>query len=93
MALKRGLKDVPAAQLGKSFFVNSVKILVACVVMAAVLYAALLQMAGVYHSDEPVLLQISGLAGLVAGGAFVYGAVILLSGAVDRRKVWGYIKR
>lgn len=93
MALKRGLKDVPAAQLGKSFFVNSVKILVACVVMAAALYAALLQMAGVYHSDEPVLLQISGLAGLVAGGAFVYGAVILLSGAVDRRKVWGYIKR
>lgn len=92
-ALKKGLKDVEAASLYPSFPKNLMKIIAACAVMAVGLYFALMPLAEIFQKEVSVWLQFSMLMALVSGGLIVYSVMILLTGAVDRRKVWGYIKR
>lgn len=60
------------------------KIVLACFVMAGVLYGAQIVSAPVFmaHAEISVMVQIMALAGLIAGGALSYGLVLWGSGAI-----------
>jgi putative peptidoglycan lipid II flippase len=67
------------------------RIIGATVLMAAVLYAIELPLAGWWSAD--LLRRGFGLALLVGGGLAVYGGVIVLSGAAKLSDVTGMLKR
>jgi len=82
------LRGHSAARLDVRFKVAALKIVMASVAMAAIVYIL-----GNYIWFDSKLMSAVALGGLVVGGMVVYGAIILVSGAVDRRAFKRYFKR
>ena len=93
-ALKRGLNKIDAAALEPGFMKKVFKIIAACAVMGGVLFGLISGLAPVFRGDDDSLvLRIAVMAGIIGCGVLVYGALVLLTGAVDRKRLWRYIKR
>ena len=88
--LARGLKSNAAARWDERFKKAAIKIVAACVAMGGVLYLVLPYTSSFFLEDAALIQQIVGLVILIGGGATVYGAVIISSGAIkvgDLKKV------
>lgn len=87
----RALKDHPAIQFDARFIRALLKIVGASVIMSAALYGAVLFW-DEYTQGQSVF-EIIGLAGLVIGGAVVYGICVVVSGVIKLTDIKALIKR
>lgn len=88
--LSRGLRGQPATRWDDRFKAACVKIIGASVAMGAALYIAVPHTSSFFLEDATLMQQIVGLVILIGGGASVYGAVIVATGAIkigDLKKV------
>ena len=85
-----GLRGQPATRWDDRFKAACVKIIGASVAMGAALYIAVPHTSSFFLEDATLMQQIVGLVILIGGGASVYGAVIVATGAIkigDLKKV------
>ena len=66
---------------------------VSSVVMAVALWFATMPLASLFAPVNGALTQISALALLIGGGAFVYQLIAQLTGAVSAKTLWRSLKR
>ena len=80
--LGRGLRAQEDTRWDARFKTAALKIFAASLAMAAALYVAMPYTTSFFLEDAALIQQITGLVILIGGGATIYAAVILGTGAV-----------
>ena len=82
----RGLKGIEAAQLDKQFKRVIIRVVSSACIMSVILYISAKLLHSYSFGDESMMRFVS-LAALVIIGAFSYGAVAMISGAVNIKEL------